>query len=203
MWYRPSQFAFYWFFKKKKKKKKKKDRFWGHVNLGNLPTIPLLEDPQSIEHMTSRGDCFNFTTFRSTNLSGLRRCSPSAYVLMSYSTLLWEILGGVDCAVLWARDWDKGLHRTRTRHWTLVRRYLGSEKRARKPIQTPVLCLIGLGHLFCQTLDGLWREADSSREHNQNRLEIMLNESQARRLTFLKGTDNKHYSLHEKQKGIQ
>ena len=51
-------------------------------------------------------------------------------------------------------------------------------------------------------LNGLQNEADSSQEYNQNKFEVMLNESQARHLAFLKGTVNEHYSLHEKQKGV-
>lgn len=51
-------------------------------------------------------------------------------------------------------------------------------------------------------LGGLWNEANSSQGHNQNKFEIMLNESQARYLAFLKGTVNEHFSLLEKQKGV-
>lgn len=58
-----------------------------------------------------------------------------------------------------------------------------------------------IGPFLCQILGGLWHEGDSSQEHNQNRFEITLNESQAKHLEFLKGTVTVlNYSVHVKRK---
>lgn len=79
---------------------------------------------------------------------------------------------------------------------------LKRETEGKETIQMPLSCLDGLGPLF-QILDGLWSEADSSQDHNQNSFEIMLNESQAKHLGFFKGTVNVlNYSWRVKQKGV-
>lgn len=132
MWYRPSQFIFYWFLKEEEEEGGGGGS-WGQVDLGNLPTIPLLEDLQPIGHMTSRGPCFNFIKCLSTNLFGLGTKFPLCLCthILHYTSVGNSWWCRPCCAT------DKGLRQRPPQYenWVLnpSEAYLGSERRARKP----------------------------------------------------------------------
>lgn len=105
VYYRPSQFVSFWFLKKHGKILRSSE-------FGKLAYISLLEDPQTIDHRTSRGTCFNFIKFTILLIClTLELYSPTACALMSYYMFLGNCW--------WCRQWctiSKGLGQRAAQH---------------------------------------------------------------------------------------
>lgn len=123
---------------------KKKKRFWGQVNLGNLPTILLSEDLQSIEHVTSRGACFNLIKCMSASLA-----SELCFLLC----VCTHVLHGSSVGNSWWCRLCCALYRglgQRTPQYEDQIPWFWTE--SKEFIQIPVLYLAGFRHFLCQLL---------------------------------------------------
>ena len=146
MWYKPSQFVFYWFFFEKKK-----ERFWGQVNLGNLPAILLSEDLQSIEHVTSRGACFNWIKCISTSLTS----EPCSLLCVCTHVLHCSSVGNswwcrLCCTLYRGLGQRTPQYEDQILNFCEMIPWFWTE--SKQSIQIPVLCLAGFRHFLCQLL---------------------------------------------------